>query len=82
LAESAILKYFPKQDNYFKKLMFNTITISLSAQLATLPLVLYYFHQFSFISIIANFIIVPFSEVIIVFSFLMTILIALVLILA
>ncbi|MDN3691147.1 ComEC/Rec2 family competence protein [Chryseobacterium tructae] len=72
-----LLKLFPRQDNYFKKLIFNTITISLSAQLATLPLVLYYFHQFSLISIIANFIIVPFSEVIIVFSFLMTLLIAL-----
>lgn len=71
-----ILKYFPKQDNYLKKILFNTISISISAQLATLPLVLYYFHQFSFISILANFIIVPFSEVIIVFSFLMTALIA------
>jgi competence protein ComEC len=60
-----------------KKLIFNTISISVSAQLATLPLVLYYFHQFSFISIIANFFIVPFSEAIIVFSFLMTIFIAL-----
>ncbi|TZG00202.1 ComEC family competence protein (plasmid) [Chryseobacterium panacisoli] len=67
-----LLKYFPKQDNYLKKLLFNTITISLSAQLATLPLVLYYFHQFSFISIIANIVIVPFSEIIIVFSFIMT----------
>lgn len=72
-----ILKCFPKQDNYFKKLIFNTISISISAQLATLPLTLYYFHQFSFISIAANFVIVPFSETIIVFSFLMTILIAL-----
>jgi len=71
-----LLKYFPKQDNYLKKLLFNTITISLSAQLATLPLVLYYFHQFSFISIIANIVIVPFSEIIIVFSFLMTALVS------
>lgn len=67
-----LLKYFPKQDHYLKKLLFNTITLSVSAQLATLPLVLYYFHQFSFISIIANFVIVPFSEIIIVFSFIMT----------
>jgi competence protein ComEC len=67
-----LLKCFPKQDNYLKKILFSTITISLSAQMATLPLVLYYFHQFSFISIIANFVIVPFSEIIIVFSFLMT----------
>lgn len=71
-----ILSHFPAQDNWFKKIVFNTISISISAQLATLPLVLYYFHQFSFISIVANFFIVPFSEVIIVFSFLMTFLIA------
>ncbi|AZA78152.1 ComEC family competence protein [Chryseobacterium sp. G0186] len=71
-----LLKYFPRQDHYLKKLIFNTITISISAQLATLPLVLHYFHQFSLVSIIANFIIVPFSEVIIVFSFLMTVLIS------
>lgn len=67
-----ILKYLPKQNNYVKKLIYNTISISISAQLATIPLVLSYFHQFSFISIIANFFIVPFSEVIIVFSFVMT----------
>ncbi|MDQ0592690.1 competence protein ComEC [Chryseobacterium ginsenosidimutans] len=71
-----ILNYFPRQNNWVKKLIFNTVSISVSAQLATLPLVLYYFHQFSFISIIANFFIVPFSEIIIVFSFLMTALIA------
>ncbi|WP_317173441.1 ComEC/Rec2 family competence protein [Chryseobacterium caseinilyticum] len=72
-----ILKYLPRQDNYFKKLIFNTISISISAQLATLPLVLYYFHQFSLISILANFFIVPFSEAIIILSFLMTALIGL-----
>lgn len=71
-----ILNYLPKADNYLKKLIFNTVSISLSAQLATLPLVLFYFHQFSLISILANFIIVPFSEVIIVFSLVMTGLIA------
>lgn len=70
-----ILNYFPRQNSWFKKLIFNTVSISISAQLATLPLVLYYFHQFSFISIIANFFIVPFSEIVIVFSFLMTALI-------
>lgn len=71
-----ILSYFPIQDNWLKKIIFNTISISIAAQLATLPLVLYYFHQFSFISIFANFFIVPFSEAIIIFSFLMTALIA------
>lgn len=71
------LKYFPKQNNYFKKIICNTITISLSAQLATLPLVLYYFHQFSLVSVPANILIVPFSEILIVFSFLMTVFIGL-----
>ncbi|WP_137905199.1 ComEC/Rec2 family competence protein [Chryseobacterium sp. 2VB] len=72
-----LLKCFPKQNNDIEKLLYNTITICLSAQLATLPLVLCYFHQFSFISIIANVVIVPFSEIIIVFSFVMTGLISL-----
>lgn len=71
-----ILNYFPIQDNWLKKLIFNTVSISVSAQLATLPLVLYYFHQFSFISVFANFFIVPFSEIIIVFSFVITVLVA------
>ncbi|WP_143885142.1 ComEC/Rec2 family competence protein [Chryseobacterium binzhouense] len=71
-----ILKYFPKQDSFMKKLLYNTVSISVSAQLATLPLVLYYFHQFSFVSIVANFVIVPFSQLIIIFSFVMTGLIA------
>jgi len=70
-----ILKYLPRQNNFFKKLIYNTISISIAAQLATLPFVLYYFHQFSLISILANFIIVPFSELIIIFSFFMTALI-------
>lgn len=70
-----ILKYLPRQDHYFKKIIYSTISISIAAQLATLPLVLYYFHQFSLISIFANFFIVPFSELIIVFSFVMTALI-------
>lgn len=77
LLNQPLLKYLPRQDHYLKKLFFNTVTISLSAQLATLPVVLYYFHQFSLVSIPANIIIVPFSELIIVFSFLMTILVAL-----
>ncbi|MGI9651662.1 ComEC/Rec2 family competence protein [Chryseobacterium sp. RLHN22] len=70
-----ILKYLPRQDHYFKKIIYNTISISIAAQLVTLPLVLYYFHQFSLISIVANFFIVPFSELIIVFSFIVTALI-------
>ena len=71
-----ILNCLPRRSNWFKKIVFNTVSMSLAAQLATLPLVLYYFHQFSFVSVPANFFIVPFSELVIVFSFLMTALIA------
>lgn len=71
-----ILNRLPGRTNRLKKIVFNTISLSVSAQLATLPLVLYYFHQFSFVSVPANFFIVPFSELVIVFSFLMTALIA------
>lgn len=72
-----ILNRLPRRSNWFKKIVFNTVSLSLAAQLATLPLILYYFHQFSFVSVPANFFIVPFSELVIVFSFLMTALIAL-----
>lgn len=72
-----ILNRLPRRTNRLKKIIFNTISLSVAAQLATLPVVLYYFHQFSFVSVPANFFIVPFSELVIVFSFLMTALIAL-----
>lgn len=51
-------------------------TITLSAQMATLPLVLYYFHQFSLVSVAANIVIIPFSEIVIVFSLILTLIIA------
>lgn len=72
-----ILRYLPKRNNVLKKIFYTTISVSVSAQLATLPLVLYYFHQFSLFSVVANFVIVPFSEMIIIFSFIMTALIGL-----
>lgn len=71
-----ILKGLPRADNRLKKIIYNTISISLAAQLATLPLVLYYFHQFSVISIPANLFIVPFSEIVIIFSFILTLFVA------
>ena len=45
-------------------------------RITTLPLVIFYFHQYSFLSIVANLVILPFSEIIIIFSLLMTILYA------
>lgn len=71
-----ILKYFPKPSNQFQNFFLNIISVSFSAQIATLPLVVFYFHQYSFLSIIANLLIIPFSEVIIIFSLLMTFLIS------
>ena len=69
-----ILKYLPKPKNTVQNFLVNVISISIAAQLATLPLVIYYFHQYSLISVIANLVVIPFSEVIIVFALLMTIL--------
>jgi len=69
-----ILKYLPKPKNNVQNFFVNVISISIAAQLATLPLVIYYFHQYSLISVIANLVVIPFSEVIIVFALLMTIL--------
>ena len=69
-----ILKYLPKPKNNVQNFFVNVISISIAAQVATLPLVIYYFHQYSLISVIANLVVIPFSEVIIVFALLMTIL--------
>lgn len=69
-----ILKYLPKPKNNVQNFLVNVVSISIAAQLATLPLVIYYFHQYSLISVIANLVVIPFSEIIIVFALLMTIL--------
>ena len=69
-----ILKYLPKPKNNVQNFFVNVVSISIAAQLATLPLVIYYFHQYSLISVIANLVVIPFSEMIIVFALLMTIL--------
>lgn len=68
-----ILKNLPRAKNKIQDFLFNVISVSLAAQMATLPLVIFYFHQYSFLSILANLIIIPFSEVVIVFSLLMTV---------
>lgn len=72
-----ILKYLPQPKNKFQNFMVNVLSISLSAQLGTIPLVIYYFHQYSAVSIIANLVIIPFAEIVIVFSLLIVILISL-----
>ena len=69
-----ILKYLPKPKNTVQNFLVNVISISIAAQVSTLPLVIYYFHQYSLISVIANLVVIPFSEIIIIFALLMTIL--------
>ena len=69
-----ILKYLPKPKNTVQNFLVNVISISIAAQVATLPLVIFYFHQYSLISIVANLVVIPFSEIIIIFALLMTIL--------
>ncbi|PUB33500.1 competence protein ComEC [Elizabethkingia sp. YR214] len=66
-----ILKCLPKARNNVHDFFLQVISVTLSAQLITLPLILYYFHQFSLVSIVANLVVVPLSEIIIVFSLLM-----------
>ncbi len=69
-----ILNWLPRTRNRIQRFLANVVSISLSAQIATLPLVLFYFHQYSYLSIIANFVIIPFSELLIIFALLMTVL--------
>lgn len=71
-----ILKYLPKPKNKIQNFLVNIVSISFAAQAATLPLVIYYFHQYSFLSIVANLVILPFSEIIIIFSLFMVVLLA------
>lgn len=71
-----ILKYLPKPKGGLQNFLVNVASVSIAAQAATLPAVLYHFHQYSWISIPANLIIIPISEVVIIFSLLMTVLLA------
>ncbi len=67
-----ILEYLPKAKNNFQNFILNVVSVSIAAQIATLPLVIFYFHQWSLISIPANLVVIPISEVIIIFSLAMT----------
>ena len=50
-------------DNPILDWMWNNLCITLSAQLTTLPILLYHFHQTSTLLIISNFIMVPLSSI-------------------
>lgn len=66
-----VLNCLPKARNSVHDFFLQVFSITLSAQFITLPLILYYFHQFSLVSVVANLAVVPLSEIIIVFSLLM-----------
>ncbi len=71
-----IKNLFRKPKYQAEKFFYEISAMTFAAQIATLPLAIYYFHQFSFISIIANLLIIPLSEIIIVSSLLIVVLIA------
>jgi len=50
-------------DNKFLQIAWSNLAISIAAQLTTLPIVLYYFHTSSSLSIIGNFLFVPISSI-------------------
>lgn len=52
------LVYIPHR---FFRLLYETFSVSLSAMLATLPIIIYYFNTVSVLSLLSNFIVVPLS---------------------
>jgi len=71
-----IKNLFRKPKYQVEKFFYEISAMTFAAQIATLPLAIYYFHQFSFVSISANLLIIPLSELIIVSSLLIVVLIA------
>lgn len=56
-----LLQFLP-MDNRLLQIAWSNLAISIAAQLTTLPIVLYYFHSSSSLSIIGNFLFVPLSS--------------------
>lgn len=77
LFNKPIAKYFPKPKKYLQRILLYTFTLSLSAQLGTMPFILYYFHQYSLITIVANVLVIPFAQIYIILSFIMAFIIGL-----
>lgn len=57
-----LLQLLP-MDNQLLRIAWSNLAISIAAQLTTLPIVLYYFHTSSSLSIIGNFLFVPLSSI-------------------
>ena len=56
-----LVKLLP-MDNKFLQIAWSNLAISIAAQLTTLPIILFYFHSSSSLSIIGNFLFVPLSS--------------------
>lgn len=73
---SPIKKLFRKPRYWFEDFIYSITAMTFAAQIATWPIAIFYFHQFSFVSIFANLLIIPLSEIIIVSSLVMVIAVA------
>ena len=69
-----ITNHYKPLKNRAIRFILNTFSLSLAAQLTTLPLILFYFHQFSMMSIFINVISIMVSQGFIIFSFIISIL--------
>ncbi|MCV9929378.1 competence protein ComEC family protein [Flavobacterium sp. LS1R49] len=64
----------PKQK--FTIAIWNALTVSFAAQIGTLPLCLYYFHQFPVLFFVANIVIIPFLSIIMILGIIVMVLAA------
>ncbi|MCC9071978.1 competence protein ComEC family protein [Flavobacterium sp. F-65] len=71
-----ILKKLWSPKRKFATAIWNVLTVSFAAQIGTLPICLYYFHQFPSLFFIANIIIIPFLSVIMILGIVVMILAA------
>ena len=69
-----ITNHYKPLKNRAIRFILNTFSLSLAAQLSTLPLILFYFHQFSIMSVFINVVSIMVSQGFIIFSFIVSIL--------
>ncbi|MDR1877159.1 MAG: competence protein ComEC family protein [Flavobacteriaceae bacterium] len=59
-----VMKYLKTKNKKVNSYIMEPMSLTLAAQLGTMPFVLYYFHQFSLLSIPANILLIPYTVVI------------------
>lgn len=70
-----IKKLFGRSKFKVVNFLSSVLAVTLAAQISTLPLIIFYFHQISYVSLISNLIVIPLAEIIIIFSLTIAILI-------